>query len=116
VNEDCSSEELFSLLDDEYARAILIATSKRPMSAKTLSEECDASLPTVYRRVERLVDCDLLAEQTQIVEDGHHYGVYEARLQRLTVDLSDGNLNVSIEEQQPEDVADRFTEMWEDIG
>jgi Fe2+ or Zn2+ uptake regulation protein len=115
VNEDCSSGELFSLLDDEYARAILIATSKRPMSANTLSEECDASLPTVYRRVERLVDCDLLAERTEIVEDGHHYSVYEARLQRLTIDLSDGDLHVSVEEQQPEDIADRFTTMWEEI-
>ena len=115
VNEGCSLGELFSLLDDEYARAILIATSKRPMSANTLSEECDASLPTVYRRVERLVDCNLLAEHTEIVEDGHHYSVYEARLQRLTVDLADGDLRVSVEEEQPEDVADRFTEMWEGL-
>lgn len=115
VNGDRSPGELFSLLDDEYARTILIETSKRPMSAKTLSEECDASLPTVYRRVERLIDADLLTEHTQIAEDGHHYGVYEARLQRLTVDLDDGDLQISVEERQPEDIADRFTEMWEGL-
>lgn len=85
------------------------------MSAKTLSEECDASLPTIYRRVERLVDCDLLTEHTRIAEDGHHYSVYEARLQRLTVELDDGDLQISVEERPSEDIADRFTEMWEGI-
>ncbi|MFC6960978.1 winged helix-turn-helix domain-containing protein [Halocatena marina] len=115
MNGDRSPGELFSLLDDEYARAILIATSKRPMSAKMLSEECGASLPTIYRRIERLVDCDLLTEHTQIAEDGHHYGVYEARLQRLTVDLSDGDLQIAVEERRSEDIADRFTDMWGEL-
>jgi predicted transcriptional regulator len=115
VSEDCSPNEVFALLDDEYARAILTATSTQPMSAKTLSEECDASLPTVYRRADRLVKCGLLAERTEVVEDGHHYSVYEAQLDRLTVDLDDGELHVDIEETTADDVADRFTDMWEDI-
>lgn len=115
MSEDRSPGELFSLLEDEYARTILMATSKRAMSAKALSEECDASLPTVYRRIERLLDCGFLTEQTRIAEDGHHYGVYEARLQRLTVDLDDGDLRLTVEERPTEDVADRFTEMWEGI-
>jgi len=115
VSEDCSPNEVFALLDDEYARAILTATSTQPMSAKTLSEECDASLPTVYRRADRLIECGLLAERTEVVEDGHHYSVYEARLDRLTVELDDGELHVDVEETPADDVADRFTDMWEDI-
>lgn len=55
------------------------------MSVKTLGEECDASLPTVYRRVDRLIACGLLAERTEVVADGHHFSKYEARLDRLTV-------------------------------
>ncbi|WP_049947504.1 winged helix-turn-helix domain-containing protein [Candidatus Halobonum tyrrellensis] len=112
---DESPTELFALLDDAYARAILTATSSQPMSAKTLSEECDASLPTVYRRVDRLIDCGLLAEQTEVAEDGHHYSVYSARLERLTVELEDGDLQVTLEQAPADDVADRFTDLWEGI-
>ncbi|MFC4550485.1 MULTISPECIES: winged helix-turn-helix domain-containing protein [Halorussus] len=115
MSEDCPPSELFALLDDEYARAILTATSKEPMSAKALSEDCDASLPTVYRRADRLVECGLLTERTEVVADGHHYSVYEARLRRLTVELDDGDLAVDVEEQRADDMADRFTEMWEEI-
>ena len=112
---DCPPTEVFALLDDEYARAILTATNTQPMSAKALSEKCDASLPTVYRRAERLTECGLVEERTQLDDDGHHYSVYEARLDRLTVDLDGGELQVTVEEQPTEDVADRFTDMWEDI-
>ena len=115
MSEDCPPSEVFALLDDEYARTILTATSIQPMSAKTLSEECDASLPTVYRRAERLVECGLIEEGTQLADDGHHYSVYEARLDRLTVDLEDGELQVPVEEKPTDDIADRFTDMWEDI-
>jgi hypothetical protein len=115
VSEDCSTEEIFALLDDEYARAILAQTSIEPMSAKTLSERCDASLPTIYRRAERLVECDLLVEQTEIGDSGHHYSVFEAKLDNLTVDLSDGELSVRLETTTPSDPADRFTNMWEGL-
>jgi len=115
VSEDCPTNEVFALLDDEYARTILTATSTQPMSAKALSEECDASLPTVYRRAERLAECGLIEEGTRLADDGHHYSVYEARLDRLTVDLEEGELQVTVEEKPTEDIADRFTDMWEDI-
>lgn len=115
MSEDSSAEEIFALLDDEYARAILAQTSIEPMSAKKLSDRCDASLPTVYRRAERLVDCGLLAERTELGESGHHYSVYEAELDSLTVDLEEGDLSVTVETGEPDDPADRFTDLWEGI-
>lgn len=115
MSEDCPPQEVFSLLDDEYARAILIETSTQPMSAKTLSENCDASLPTVYRRTERLAACNLLEEGTQLADDGHHYTVFEARLDHLTIELTEDELKMTIEEKASEDMADRFTDMWQDI-
>jgi len=114
VSEEDPAEELFALLDDAYARAILTQTSVEPMSAKTLSDEIDASLPTIYRRAERLIDVGLLTERTQIGDGGHHYSVFEARLDHLCVDLDDGELSVSVE-TTPEDPADRFTNLWEGL-
>lgn len=115
MSEDPATEELFALLDDEYAREILTQTSIEPMSAKTLSDRCDASLPTIYRRAERLVDCGLLDERTEIGESGHHYSVFEARLDSLTVELADGGLSVTVEAGPPTDPADRFTDLWEGL-
>jgi predicted transcriptional regulator len=103
-----------SLLDDEYARSILTATSIEPMSAKELSERCDASLPTIYRRVEDLTEAGLLTERTRPRPDGHHYSVYAADLDRLTIDLEDGEFAFDLE-RRSEDVADRLTRMWEEL-
>ena len=113
VPEDESPADVFALLDDEYARAILAATSRRPMSAPTLAEVCDASRPTVYRRIERLKELDLVSERTEHDDDGHHRRVYAARFDEVTVSLDDGEYEVSVD--RGDDPADRFTEMWESI-
>lgn len=115
MSEECPPDEVFALLDDEYARAILTAANTQPMSAKALSEECDASLRTVYRRVERLVACTLLEEGTQLDEDGHHYSVYNSRLDHLTVTLDEDELQVTIETKPPKTMADHLTDMWEEL-
>ena len=110
---DHEDRDVLALLDDEYARAILRATSLETMSASALSEECDMSLPTVSRRVNRLVDCGFLAEYSHMDPDGHHFSEYEARLDRVVVELLSGRfaLNVTVRE----DAADRFTRIWREM-
>lgn len=106
--------ELFAVLDDEYARTILTATSTEAKSAKALAEECDASLPTVYRRIDRLRECALLEEQTRFTDEGRHYGAYRATLEEAVISLDEDGLTVAVE-REASDPADRFTELWEDI-
>lgn len=112
VSEDPSPADLFSLLDDEYARSILTKTSKQPMSAQTLSTECDASLPTIYRRLNDLEEENLVEKRTQLEADGNHRAVYEATVEHVEVDIVDGDLTVRVTER---DTADRFTQVWEDM-
>ena len=83
------------------------------MSAPTLAEACDASRPTVYRRVDRRKDHDLLAEQTDPDADGHHRSVYAARFRGAAVDLVGGEFRVTVDRR--EDPADRFTDLWEGL-
>jgi predicted transcriptional regulator len=105
---------LFDLLADEYARTILVATSREAMSAKTLSERYEMSLPTVYRRVERLTEFDFLVERTEIdPSGGHHHSVYEANLEHIGIDLLDGDLDVQV--RLREDAADRLARMWKEM-
>lgn len=111
---DDEDAELLSLLDDEYARAILIETSKEPMSADALTERCDASPPTVYRRIDRLDEHDLVEAEQELDPDGHHYKTYRARLERVSVELSDGEMDVRVD-RTDENAADRFTRLYEEL-
>lgn len=117
VSEDCDEEAVLELLDDEYARAILTETSAEPMSAQTLSERCDASVTTVYRRLDRLKEHDLIEEQIRPQPDGNHYKVFASQLESFAVTFEDGEMRAALERREAptEDVADRFTRMWEDL-
>lgn len=112
MSEEPDLSTVLSVLDDEYARDILTNTSIEPMSASTLSDRCDASLPTIYRRLERLEECRLVTEETKLAADGNHYSVYSANLEGLELTLEDGAFELELN-YSDEDVADKFTRMWE---
>lgn len=114
VSEDPSPAALLSALEDEYSRAILTATDQDPMTANELAEVCDASLPTIYRRLDRLTELDLVEQQTEFADDRRHYNTYRASLDRLVVDLTDGEFQAAVE-REPTDPADRFAQIWEDV-
>jgi len=115
VTDEPDSDKILALLDDSYAQEILRRTRNTPMSAKELSEACDISISTVYRRVERLVDSGLLAERRIPQPDGNYYSMYEAQLDELTVTLTDDGFEVTVSERGTGNLADRFTEMWEGL-
>ncbi|MFQ3293580.1 MAG: DNA-binding transcriptional ArsR family regulator [Halobacteriales archaeon] len=117
MSSECDEDELLALLEDEYARAVLSATSAKPMSVETLSEQCKASESTIYRRINRLEDQDLVAEQTRIDPEGHHYSVYESRVRNVEIEFEDGETRIDLERRVSveDDPADRFTKMWEDL-
>ncbi len=84
------------------------------MSASELEQRCDASGPTIYRRLERLREHDLIEERTRPdPEAGHHKQVYAPNLRRVTVELVDGELHLEIDRR--EDMSDRFTRLIEGI-
>lgn len=104
--------EIAALLEDEYSHAILVYTSQEEMSAPELSDACEASVSTIYRRLERLQEHDLLAEKLNLDRDGHHYKTYTASLDRITIELVDGAFEVEVT-YRPEDAADWFTDLFE---
>lgn len=112
---DASDGEMLELLADKYAQMILQQTRDKAMSAKELSEECDISVSTVYRRAERLVECGLLSERRVAHPDGNHHSMYEARLNELTIRLGDEGFEITVSEKPTGDLADRFTEIWEGL-
>lgn len=111
VTEEADLSSVVSLLDDEYARKILQATSVDPMSQSELAEEVEVSLPTVSRRVDRLVTANLLREETRLRPDGHHDSVYVAQLDRFEIRLRDGELQYDLE-CVDRDMSDELERLW----
>jgi len=65
VDEDV--REIGALLADETTQQILIETTTEPMSADGLSDACDVSPQTVYRRLEDLIEYDMVTEDLELI-------------------------------------------------
>jgi predicted transcriptional regulator len=108
-----NAETVGELLEDEYVRSILVETNIEPVSANELAERCEASEPTIYRRFNRLRKLDMIEEKQALDPDGHHYKLFAARLERVTVKLTDGGYEVTVD-RATEDAVNSFTELYED--
>lgn len=114
VTTEPSLETVVALLDDEYARSILEATCEEPMTATQLADHCDASLSTIYRRLERLEAADVVHEQTRIREDGNHDTIYAATLAEVSLRLDDDGFTYELT-RRDEDVVDRLYRLWGEL-
>lgn len=105
-----SNGEIVDLLGDDLVKDILTVTDQQAMSAQTLEGHCDASLATIYRRVDELMEFGLLRERLEPQSDGNHYKVYEPNLERLSLRLDDGRLEIDVDRR--DDAPDRLRTMW----
>ncbi|MFP8951621.1 ArsR/SmtB family transcription factor [Natrialbaceae archaeon A-arb3/5] len=110
---DDGEADVVDVLSDEYMRTILEQTREEPQSVDALSDACGADPSTIYRRVERLQEADLLEDQQQLDPGGHHYKVYSARLREVRIRLEEDGFEVDVERGPLESAADRFTRLYE---
>ncbi|MFB6168819.1 MAG: helix-turn-helix domain-containing protein [Haloferacaceae archaeon] len=108
-------DDIYALLEDDYARRILVETYEDARSAEALSDACDASESTVYRRVERLRERDLIDGVQRLDPSGHHHEVYAARLEQVTIELTGDGFVVEVDRTE-ETAADRFTRLYEELS
>ncbi|MFC6752142.1 ArsR family transcriptional regulator [Halorubrum tibetense] len=105
---------IFEVLASEESRRILAAASVRSLSAKEFERICDASLPTIYRRITVLVEYDMLSEEQVVDTDGNHSKQYATDLQEVNVRVEDGEFTVNLEIRK--DTVDKFGELFRDLG
>jgi DNA-binding transcriptional ArsR family regulator len=108
-----SSVALFDVFADDYSRAILLAAHEQPQTAKDLSQHCDASLTTVYRRLSTLQEHGLVRVHSTIGSGGEHKRLFETTIKAFSVSISDGSLNLSVEKR--DELADNFTTLWRSL-
>lgn len=113
VRDDEEVRAIASLLADECAQTILVETTTQPMSTEELSEVCDVSPQTVYRRLDDLEEHGLVEADLQPDADGHHYEVYTATLDRLGVDLTPEGFELELTRRDR--MSDRFTRFVDEV-
>lgn len=99
VDDEGAVHTLLNALDDDDCRAILDATDREARSARELSKSCDLPMSTVYRKLEMLVEADLLAERTRIRRSGKgkHASEYTRAVEEVVVSVgSDGDLELRV--------------------
>lgn len=87
-------ERRLDVLGDECSRTILVASSNRPRTAKELTELTDCSSATVYRRINNLLESNLLDECIRFEEDGSHSTAYETTVEHLSVNIDADGIDV----------------------
>ncbi|WP_256300680.1 ArsR/SmtB family transcription factor [Haloarchaeobius salinus] len=94
--EDDDASDILELLDDDYARRILEVLEDGPLPARALVDRCEASKPTVYRRLNRLEEQGFVSVDIDIDRDGHHRKVFESTLVSATFELDGGTAAVQV--------------------
>lgn len=114
VTIDADDADVVALLGDEYARGALVLTHREELAADEIATRLDAAPSTVYDRLARLTDHDLVTERQQLDPDGHHRKTYRARLDRVVTELTDEGFELRID-REPTDPADRLTAAFEEL-
>lgn len=108
-----SPANVLDVFGDSIARSTLVIANERPVAAKELADELNVSPPTVYRRINALVDANLLKEHQRIDHDGNQCKEYETVLDEVTFTVDDEGYTIDIQVRQ--DIVDDFESMWSDL-
>lgn len=92
-----SAPSRLDILDDPPTRSILAALSQGPRRGRALTDTCDSSRSTIYRRLDRLQAAGFLTTETVVDPDGHQCKVYKLKRDRLTVHINTDGLTVIFE-------------------
>jgi len=87
--------EQLDLLNDSYAQQILTALCSGPQRGRELTDSCDFSRPTVYRRLSRLESAGLVHAELHIDPDGNHCKEFSLARDRLHLTIDNGIITVT---------------------
>lgn len=105
--------DVAGLLENETSRCILVAAYGESKSVTALTDRCDSSKPTVYRRLEELEECDFVLEETKLEPDGNHHPIYRTNVRTVTFAVTGDGVEFTVDLDEP--MADRFTRIVERI-
>lgn len=95
---DADTDELLSVLGDEYTLTILSTLGEQSLSAREIADRTDVSRQTVYRRLEPLVDAGVVDTSMAVHPSGHHRQQFRIAVGQLEVSLDGDSLGATDEQ------------------
>lgn len=108
-----SPSDVFDVFGDSLSRQILIMASEQPMAADDLAERLQVSEPTIYRRLNALIDYDLLRVDREVNTGGNDYKTVETTLRRVAFEIENGGYTIDLQMRQS--IASQFESFWTDL-
>jgi len=101
VNDEISKQRILTALADPYSRRIMIATTRKPLSALELSKKYEIPISTAYRRIEELTQSQLLvAVKPSRTKKGKWFELYRCLVTRIVISSENGTLLIGIANQK----------------
>lgn len=97
TGDSIDTNELLTMLSDEYARAILKTINEESLPAREIATRLDVSRQTVYRRLNRLEEIGAVVTSMSLDPDGHHRKQYMTTLNRVHLTFGGGTITVDAE-------------------
>lgn len=91
-----TADELVDLLGDEMTRQVLKTIADEAKGGREIAESLPVSRPTVYRRLNELVEAGLVDTTMVVCPDGHHHKQYRAVLETARFRLGEGGLTADV--------------------
>lgn len=106
AEEPVDTDELLALLGDEYARNILSTLGDESLPAREIANRSEISRATVYRRINRLEDVDIVEEVMSIHPEGQHRREFRIAHDHIELSLVDkaasGETDLDSSKSKPE--------------
>lgn len=112
-DKEWSPANILDVFGDPIARATLVLASDHPVTVQDIAKQLEVSTPTIYRRIDPLVDRNLLREHQQIDEKGNQPSEYQTTLDEVTFKINTNGYTVDLQVRQ--DLADDFESLWTDL-
>lgn len=106
-------QDILDVFSDETSRDIIALASVQPVTAEEIGDHLDLSAPTVYRRLNALIDYQLLREERHVESNGRQYRSFETTVKRVNFEVEAGEISVDIAFDQ--DLVERFEKFWDDF-
>lgn len=110
-NSTADVDLVLSVLDDEGSRELLLAADEYH-SAQELADLTGIPSSTVYRKIDRLAEADLVDEKTEVRTDGKHTSRYRTDFEAVRIGHS-GFERFEIEvERSAAEPHQRLADLW----
>lgn len=96
-------QAVLQAFEDPDCRAIMEAARDEWLTVEEIEASCDLPSSTAYRKVNALVEADLLEESLRIRDSGAHVSTYACAVDDVTLTVGDQGVELTLEGTQQDD-------------